>query len=324
MIRVRSTATWVLARRAAGLLNTAIRGHGLRILLYHHFPSQHMKSLHEQCALLSSRYRPMALSDAIARLQNGEPLPRNAIAVTVDDGYADYAESGVECFLKFEIPSTVFVCERLIEGHWLWYDRVEYAFACTRRGKLSISDGPWGPSRSYAAGSNNEKQASLRRALAEAKRMPSSVVDAFVDAIELAAEIGPSAAPVDPWQGMSWETLRTIASHELVSVGAHTANHPILSRLEDPFALRDEIAGCRERISRKLGSDVDFFAYPNGQPEDLSPEVVSLVREAGYSAAFTTTQGVNRRRHDPILLPRIAFRPDHPVAMLDDALACAR
>src|SRR5205823_2553066 len=38
---------------------------------------------------LTSRYTVVPLSESVQRMQAGKPLPRNAVALTFDDGYAD-------------------------------------------------------------------------------------------------------------------------------------------------------------------------------------------------------------------------------------------
>ena len=40
------------------------------------------------------RYRVVSLEDVVATLRRGEPLPRRAAAITIDDGYADNLRAG--------------------------------------------------------------------------------------------------------------------------------------------------------------------------------------------------------------------------------------
>jgi hypothetical protein len=43
----------------------------------------------QHVAYLTSKYTVMALPEAVDRMRQGKPLPRNAVALTFDDGYAD-------------------------------------------------------------------------------------------------------------------------------------------------------------------------------------------------------------------------------------------
>jgi hypothetical protein len=43
----------------------------------------------QHVAYLTSKYTVVALPEAVQRMRQGKPLPRNAVALTFDDGYAD-------------------------------------------------------------------------------------------------------------------------------------------------------------------------------------------------------------------------------------------
>src|SRR5205814_8341026 len=94
-----------------------------------------------------------------------------------------------------------------------------------------------------------------------------------------------------------------------MEIGAHTVNHPILSRLPAVHARR-EIADSKARLEAILGERVSLFAYPNGKPgQDYLPEHVQLVREAGFDAAVSTHWGACDRHVDAYQVPR--FTPWH-------------
>ena len=90
----------------------------------------------------------------------------------------------------------------------------------------------------------------------------------------------------------------------LVTMGAHTVSHRNLKHL--PIAeARREIAESRRILERELGTAVDFFAYPFGNPaNDYSPEVKAAVREAGFKAAFSVVLGLVSPGDDLFELPR--------------------
>jgi peptidoglycan/xylan/chitin deacetylase (PgdA/CDA1 family) len=54
----------------------------------------------------------------------------------------------------------------------------------------------------------------------------------------------------------------------------------------DQFA---EIAGCRQKLSAILGSQVDTFAYPYG---NFTAETVDIVKAAGFEVALTCETNV--------------------------------
>jgi peptidoglycan/xylan/chitin deacetylase (PgdA/CDA1 family) len=89
-----------------------------------------------------------------------------------------------------------------------------------------------------------------------------------------------------------------------MEIGAHTATHPILTRLA-PADARREIDQSRERLTAILGEPVSLFAYPNGKPgQDYGAEHVRMVRDAGFTAAVSTAWGVASTNSDLFQLPR--------------------
>jgi peptidoglycan/xylan/chitin deacetylase (PgdA/CDA1 family) len=89
-----------------------------------------------------------------------------------------------------------------------------------------------------------------------------------------------------------------------MEIGAHTATHPILTRLP-PAEARREIDDSRDRLAAILNEPVSLFAYPNGKPgQDYAPEHVRMVRDAGFSAAVSTAWGVASPGSDVFQLPR--------------------
>lgn len=71
-----------------------------------------------------------------------------------------------------------------------------------------------------------------------------------------------------------------------ISVGSHTRTHAHLPRLFDPQA-RQEIIRSKRDLESALGVEIGTLAYPYGETNE---RVESLVREAGYLAAFATDQ----------------------------------
>ena len=86
-----------------------------------------------------------------------------------------------------------------------------------------------------------------------------------------------------------------------MDVGDHTAHHVDL-RLLTPTELRTETAGSRQALQRVLGHPVYFFAYPFGAFND---NVVSAVKAAGFTMAYTTAGGTTESTASPLTMPRV-------------------
>lgn len=84
---------------------------------------------------------------------------------------------------------------------------------------------------------------------------------------------------------MGWETLRQLVKNPLFTVGSHTVNH-YLDLADRPDEIqRQELEASKTVLEEKLGTKIDFLAYPNGSN---SKETQLLARQLGYKLAFTT------------------------------------
>lgn len=98
---------------------------------------------------------------------------------------------------------------------------------------------------------------------------------------------------------MSWEALGRAAERG-VEIGVHTRRHVLLTRLPED-GVRQEVAGCAEEITLRLGIRSDSLAYPYGGVSDaVAGTVRSLVRRA-----CTTELRTLGTLEDPMWLPRL-------------------
>jgi len=107
---------------------------------------------------------------------------------------------------------------------------------------------------------------------------------------------------------MTWDELAKLAADPLVTIGAHTVNHPILSKLDDRTA-RAEIAGSCDVIAAALGGRPAHLAYPVGDRSAAGPREFKIAAELGFKTAVTTRPGVVFASHAEhmMALPRISL-----------------
>jgi len=283
------SAAKIALHRAGGLRVARLMNRGgLRILMYHRFHDR--AALARQCAHVRANYRPVSLTAVAEWLHEGRALPPHAVAVTVDDGYRDFADVAHPVFAEYGIPVTVYLVTDFLDGKlWLWFDRVKYAFRDTGREMADLAV-TW-------------SEADRRRWIDELPEVPEQ--------------------PPPEYAPLSWDTVRELAAAG-VEFGAHSKTHPILSGVVDDAELRDEIAGSRARIECQLDRPVPHFCYPNGKTRDIGPRVVEAVRSAGMRTAVTAEPGLNRAGQDALLLRRMAADPGHAEEYFAQGLAGLR
>jgi len=102
---------------------------------------------------------------------------------------------------------------------------------------------------------------------------------------------------------LSFEDVKKIAE-EGFCVGGHTLNHFNLAQSGDCAQLKYEIVEDKMRLEKLTGSRVEYFSYPFGAYHNKNIDLVTILRESGYSAAVTTVSGFNCAGSDPFLLHR--------------------
>jgi peptidoglycan/xylan/chitin deacetylase (PgdA/CDA1 family) len=275
----------------ARAMSVARRKPGVPILVFHRvnddrdpfMPSLPTAVFAARMAHIARHYRILTVEEVATRLQEGR-VPRNALAITFDDGYRDNLTHAAPILKRLGLPATVF----LVTGHIdtprsLWFDDLAAAFKSATARRVALEDG-----RSFPLGTVDERLAALGAALAHLKRLPDGARAGSADGLMAALRANPdrpkrlmlSWAEVDALRGLGF------------SIGAHTVTHPILSRLALDRAW-DEIYGSRTAIENALGHPVRAFAYPNGGPADYNASVIRLVGDAGFTCALTTRRGLN-------------------------------
>jgi peptidoglycan/xylan/chitin deacetylase (PgdA/CDA1 family) len=289
------------ASGALALVRFRNRGY-LRILMYHRFAPGLRAQLERQCRHLRRHYHPLGLGEVARLLSSGDPFPPNALAITVDDGHADFYHQAFPVFREWGLPATLYLTTDYLDGRcWLWFDLVDYLFEQTK--VAATADLP-------NAAAVNQSAVQMQNAERE---------DLMARLPEILKVQVPERPPAR-WEPLSWEQAREMASHG-IEFGAHTLTHPILSRVEDEQQLEREIRDSKKRIEQELDRETIHFCYPNGQAEDFTPAIVERVRQAGFKTAVTAGPGLNPPSAPPFLLKRVPVEPDREWGVFSRAVA---
>lgn len=260
---------------------------------------------------LGARFRCLTVADAAIRLRGG--LDEDLAAITFDDGYADNARVAFPALRETKVPATVYLATGFLDGRELWFDVARRGLAEAERqpakaaalelfAKVALEEvlGRW------------PTALTLEEAMRRLKDAPAADRLAAVDALYPLAAGQPSRQP------MTWQEARELQGGG-IELGAHTVDHPILSKLEEDQQ-ESQIAGSMDRIEKELGERPRTFAMPNGSQRDYDAATLRILQRLGLLAACTTRRGSNAAGADLLQLRRIGVGSDS-VAMLDARLA---
>jgi peptidoglycan/xylan/chitin deacetylase (PgdA/CDA1 family) len=115
---------------------------------------------------------------------------------------------------------------------------------------------------------------------------------------------------------MNWDEIDEMRRAGIY-FGAHTANHPKLAQVSKETAWQ-EIKESKDDLEAHFKEKVDYFCYPFGS---YNKDVEDLVQKAGFKAAITVDQGINKPNPDFYALKRIrimgSFSKEHFVELLN-------
>lgn len=245
---------------------------------------------------IADNFKVVALEDSIPNLSNKRSSERLA-SITFDDGYADWLTGVVPELIDRRLPATFFITTGQFSGEPLWHERIIHAITNCKAASIRLATLAAEP-REFKLGTLAEKQNAILLIETIAKYLTLPQRHEALE--ELEKETGSPQHTIPIFQPSDVRKLHNLG----FGIGAHTVNHPILSKCTIDAA-RSEIGEARETLSQITSGPIHGFAYPNGiSGKDFSAEHVELVKQAGYHFAVTTDPGAADNSVSPYLLPR--------------------
>jgi peptidoglycan/xylan/chitin deacetylase (PgdA/CDA1 family) len=312
----------------AGILRRAA-GRGLAVVTYHgvlphgYEPVNpaldgnliHREMLRRQLRLLKAHYHVIDPQDLLLWCTSGRELPPLSVLLTCDDGLRNnltdmlpiLQEEGVRCLFFVTGASAA------DEPASLWYEELALILYAAPSGHFEISCA--GVAMSGELGTGAGRQATWWSAVKRLSQVDAESRRAFLCSAyaQLGVTDGMNSGGDDsplhssPRQ-LRFQLLRRAELMQLdsagMTIGAHTLSHPMLSQ-SPPELAHAEIAESRSRLEAALGKPVWAFAYPFGDAESVTPQVLAMPKQAGYEAAFLNIGGGLGRDIPRFAIPRV-------------------
>jgi peptidoglycan/xylan/chitin deacetylase (PgdA/CDA1 family) len=302
-------------RRRLQQYSRRIRGkfvkHGL-ILGYHRINELSWDPLHlavspdsfsKQLEILHDHANVISLNALATARENGG-IPSRSIAITFDDGYADYLSIAQPLLEQAGFASTVFIPTGYIGGEFWWDMLSSIVSALDPAAPLTVRAN--GSKFDWRPGEN--RQAADRNLLANhlAAFLQTLQTDERRSCLQqLTESCRTSVTTSSRDRALSETEINRLAGLERVSIGSHTVSHPMLSRIPAEQQ-QAELTESKQTLETLIGRAVNEFAFPHGS---VSEPLVRLVEKCGYGYACASHNDVVWRNSDPFQLPRI-WPPD--------------
>jgi len=293
------------------LCRTLTRNH-VRSLMYHRFSPEYLhdarfvdpQTLETQIKYICYHYTVIDPDQHLEAL-NGRVPGRCPVAVTVDDGYADFHDVAYPIFREFGVPAMLFVATGFISREiWFWWDKLAYLMKKASPGEYLVDTGAKTVSLDLTsvAGRNT----SWHRVADQCRFMRDERKESLL--FGLADQLGIRLPAVPPFEyaPTTWDLIRDMDRNG-IKFGAHTVHHPILTRVQSHVAA-EEITESKKQLEQELGHHINWFAYPQGGPADFNDEVKEMV-EKEFAGCYVAYQDMENRG-DKFIMPRYCVTDD--------------
>jgi peptidoglycan/xylan/chitin deacetylase (PgdA/CDA1 family) len=257
--------------------------------------------------LRRSRVDVVSLDEMHRRMTEAD-FRRRFVCLTFDDGYRDILQFAYPILKEAGMPFAVYVAtsfpDRLGD---LWWLALEAVIARNERVGLVIG----GRNRTFDCRTVAEKRTLFDELYWWLRRQPTETeLRAIVR--NLAACYQVDIAAFCKELCMDWRELAELAVDPLVTIGAHTVNHPMLAKLPHK-AVHSELDLGRSVIEAALGKRPEHVSYPFGDPTSAGAREFEIAQSLGFKTAVTTRPGVVSRAHRAhmLALPRISLNGEY-------------
>lgn len=272
-----------IGRFVLGFLERVAPGQpgSLRILTYHRLESPDL--FDQQMRFIAERFHVISMQELFDAGGSGSKLPPNAVMITFDDAYEEFADHAWPILRRYQLPVTLFVPTAFPDNpdHQLWWDKLHHALTQTSRRGFIEND-----TYSYPLSTAKQRKAAYKQLRIYLKSVQHHEALAEVDRICQQLEVASTENDV-----LSWERLRQLAA-EGVTLGAHTRNHPLLTQISLDEAVTEAVGSLAD-LENEIGDTLPIFAYPSG---GHTKEIAEALKQAGFAFAFTTERGTNNMR----------------------------
>jgi len=252
---------------------------------------------------LKARYHLLSAEELEESL-TGKSKLKNSCHISFDDGEKSFYHTVFPLLKKHSVPVSLFVSPKIIStGTNYWFQEMEGYNEQVVKTILAEQSGIAAPA--FKKYTSQEILAAL----------PVKKINELIKEYREQTK-----AEKKTLQNMSLDQLKEVAASGLVSIGAHTLNHPVLKN-EDDETVAEEITGSVKMLEEIIGKPVKYFAYPNGRPGiDFGEREISCLQNNNISMAFSSELDHLSANVNMYSIPRMGFarmglNPSNPLVV---------
>jgi peptidoglycan/xylan/chitin deacetylase (PgdA/CDA1 family) len=245
-----------------------------------HLISATPRQFEDQMKLIASRYHPVSVEDLIEAARGGSPLPKDAVLVTVDDGYLDFEEVVFPLCSRFGIQPVLFMPTAYVGTGTFWWDKVYQITHLSGQNKLET------PIGRFSIATEKEKVKVKDQLIQTLKHMPDNRMMEWVDSIHTDLVQLPKEQQHNT---LTWDSLARLVRAG-VTVACHTHTHCIMTQITIEEA-RQQACMSQDLIRQKTGRAQPIFAFPDGKRQSFNSALIKMLHSEGFDILFLLVGG---------------------------------
>ncbi|HGY56256.1 MAG TPA: hypothetical protein ENK44_11165 [Caldithrix abyssi] len=243
-----------------------------------------LNTFDEQMALISGKYTPVTMNDLVSFAKGEKKVPRRAVVVTFDDGFADNLEFAAPVLERYGIKAAFYITVNNVENQSLpWFVRLRIAVFNTNRLEWQIP----GIGITYPLHNEEQKYQVFIKACRRCASLPTRKQQEFLENVD--ASLQTNYPKMENFM-LNWDQIKKLAGMGHI-IGSHSMSHPNLAYLEQEDLIF-ELGESKKIIEKQLKKKIDHFSYPNPALEpNWTEKTMQAAHETGYLTAVTSTPG---------------------------------
>jgi peptidoglycan/xylan/chitin deacetylase (PgdA/CDA1 family) len=250
---------------------------------------------------VSEHFTPLGLPELVKGMIAGQTLPERAAVVTFDDGYRDNWSTAYPILVKYNVPATIYITTGFVDKIAYPYE-FQLASWIKERKRMQFE---W-RGRNYHW--NLEGTAAQEDCYRTIKALTKPMHPEEREQVLRRVYGGDFPATRDDLF-MDWEQVIELDRSPLITIGAHTHRHLLLTKLSKS-EVAAEVETSKEILERRLDHPIKHFSYPYGA---FNEEVRQIVQDLGFVTAVTTRSEKISKGDDLLAIPRIEASGEGPV-----------
>ncbi|NQU34185.1 MAG: polysaccharide deacetylase family protein [Bacteroidetes bacterium] len=241
--------------------------------------------------------------DSLYKLFSSNSKSKKNIVITLDDGYLDNYTKAFPIFKKYSVPFTVYIptsfpdCTAVI-----WWYIIEDIIL--QNNEIKLKNGVI-----YNCETIEKKNLIFLELIKLIKSLPAAnFSDKFKDLFKYYKF---NSKDYIRKLSLDWDRIKEMANNPLVTIGAHTVNHPVL-KLMTINSINDEILKSKIIIESRIDCKVLHFSYPFGTRNEVGTREFKISKIFNFRTIVTARHGniyLKHKKHTESL-PRVMLKND--------------